>query len=48
MSTSEVARYGIAVNAICPGMIETDMVRDMTTQTNPDDPQSTLKEAGKG
>jgi NAD(P)-dependent dehydrogenase (short-subunit alcohol dehydrogenase family) len=30
------------VNAICPGMIETGMVRNMAAETNPDDPHSVL------
>ncbi len=44
----EVAKYGITVNAICPGMIDTDMVRGMAAQTNPDDPQSALKDLARG
>lgn len=44
----EVARHGITVNAICPGIIETDMVRNMAAQTNPDDPQGVLKDLARG
>lgn len=44
----EVARHGITVNAICPGVIETDMVRNMAAQTNPDDPQGVLKDLARG
>ncbi|MEE9520439.1 MAG: SDR family oxidoreductase, partial [Dehalococcoidales bacterium] len=44
----EVAKYGITVNAICPGMIDTDMVRDLAVETNPNDPQSVLKALARG
>ncbi len=44
----EVARYGITVNAICPGMIDTDMVRNMATETSPNDPRSVLKDLARG
>jgi len=44
----EVAGYGINVNAICPGMIETDMVRQMAVETNPSDPESILKQLARG
>ena len=44
----EVAKYGITVNAICPGMIDTDMVRNMAVETNPNDPQSVLKALARG
>jgi len=44
----EVAKYGITVNAICPGMIDTDMVRGMAAQTNPSDPQSVLRDLARG
>jgi len=44
----EVAEYGINVNVICPGMIETDMVRHMAVETNPEDPESILKQLARG
>ncbi len=44
----EVAREGVTVNAICPGMIDTEMVRGMAKQTNPDDPESALKNLARG
>jgi len=44
----EVAKYGITVNAICPGIIDTDMVRGMAAETNPNDPQSALKDLARG
>ena len=33
---------------ICPGMIATDMVRNMAAQTNPDDPQSVIDGLARG
>lgn len=44
----EVAKYGITVNALCPGMIDTDMVRNIAVETNPNDPQSVLKDLARG
>jgi len=44
----EVAKYGINVNAICPGMVETEMVRSMAVSTNPNDPESVLKNLSRG
>jgi NAD(P)-dependent dehydrogenase (short-subunit alcohol dehydrogenase family) len=36
----EVARDGIRVNAICPGPIETRMMRSLEEQGRPDDPEA--------
>lgn len=44
----EVAKEGITVNAICPGVIDTDMVRNMAAEINPSDPQSVLKDLVRG
>ena len=44
----EVAEYGINVNAVCPGYIETDMVRNSAAETNPNDPESTLRDLARG
>jgi len=44
----EVARYGINVNAICPGAIKTDMMKQIAAQTNPDDPESVLEQLARG
>ena len=44
----EVAKEGITVNAVCPGYIETDMVRNVAAETNPNDPQSPLKDLARG
>lgn len=40
----EFARYGINLNAICPGMIESPMVRQIPMGTNPQDPEGVLKQ----
>ena len=44
----EVVQYGINVNAICPGVIETEMVKQGAAQTNPEDPESVLKQLARG
>ena len=44
----EVAKYGITVNAICPGMIETEMVKQVAAETNPEDPESVLRQLARG
>ena len=38
-ASSDVARLGIRVNAICPGAVETRMMRSLEAQRNPADPQ---------
>jgi len=43
----EVARDGMTVNAICPGMIEADMVRTTAVETNPDRPQSAVNDLAR-
>lgn len=37
-ASSEVARQGVRVNAICPGSVETRMIRSIETMANPADP----------
>ena len=43
----EVAQYGINVNAVCPGMVETPLVKQAAAETNPEDPESVLRELAK-
>jgi NAD(P)-dependent dehydrogenase (short-subunit alcohol dehydrogenase family) len=40
VASAEVARSGIRVNAVCPGPVETRMMRSLEAQRNPDNPQS--------
>jgi len=44
----EVAKYGINVNDICPGMIETVMVKQAAAQISPKDPESVIKQLARG
>ncbi len=41
-ASADVARLGIRVNAVCPGPVETRMMRSLEQQRNPDDPQSVV------
>ena len=38
----EVARYGITVNAICPGYILTPMAEQIARESSPDNPDSVI------
>ncbi|MCC6716469.1 MAG: glucose 1-dehydrogenase [Acetobacteraceae bacterium] len=40
VASSDVARYGVRVNAICPGPVETRMMRSLEAQRNPADPEA--------
>ncbi len=40
VASAEVAHSGIRVNAVCPGPVETRMMRSLEAQRNPDNPQS--------
>lgn len=40
VASSDVARQGVRVNAICPGPVETRMMRSLEAQRSPDDPES--------
>lgn len=39
VASADVARFGIRVNAVCPGPVETRMMRSLEAQRNPSDPQ---------
>jgi NAD(P)-dependent dehydrogenase (short-subunit alcohol dehydrogenase family) len=40
VASADVARLGIRVNAICPGPVETRMMRSLEAQRNPADPEA--------
>jgi NAD(P)-dependent dehydrogenase (short-subunit alcohol dehydrogenase family) len=40
VAAGEVAKHGIRVNAVCPGPIDTRMVRDIAKQVSPNNPES--------
>jgi len=40
VASSDVAQFGVRVNAICPGPVETRMMRSLESQRNPGDPES--------
>ena len=44
----EVAQYGINVNAICPGFIETPMLIEAASDTSSKDLESTVKQLARG
>lgn len=39
VASSDVAPFGIRVNAVCPGPVETRMMRSLESQRNPNDPE---------
>lgn len=39
VASADVARHGVRVNAVCPGPVETRMMRSLESQRNPADPQ---------
>src|SRR5271166_888402 len=40
LGLTKVARFGIRVNAVCPGPVETRMMRSLEAQRNPANPQA--------
>jgi len=40
VAAAEVARDGVRINAICPGPVETRMMRSLESQRNPNDPEA--------
>jgi NAD(P)-dependent dehydrogenase (short-subunit alcohol dehydrogenase family) len=40
VASADVAARGIRVNAVCPGPVETRMMRSLESQRNPDDPEA--------
>ena len=40
VASADVARAGIRVNAVCPGPVETRMMRSLEAQRNPNDPEA--------
>jgi NAD(P)-dependent dehydrogenase (short-subunit alcohol dehydrogenase family) len=43
VASSDVAPHGIRVNAVCPGPVETRMMRSLESQRNPNDPEGVHK-----
>ena len=41
-ASADVARFGLRVNAVCPGPVETRMMRSLEQLRNPDDPESVI------
>jgi NAD(P)-dependent dehydrogenase (short-subunit alcohol dehydrogenase family) len=39
VASADVAPLGIRVNAVCPGPVETRMMRSLESQRNPNDPE---------
>jgi NAD(P)-dependent dehydrogenase (short-subunit alcohol dehydrogenase family) len=39
VASTDVAGLGVRVNAVCPGPVETRMMRSLESQRNPDDPE---------
>jgi NAD(P)-dependent dehydrogenase (short-subunit alcohol dehydrogenase family) len=40
VASTEAAGLGVRVNAVCPGPVETRMMRSLESQRNPNDPES--------
>ncbi|MGE0223719.1 MAG: glucose 1-dehydrogenase [Acetobacteraceae bacterium] len=48
VAAAELAAQGIRVNAVCPGPVETRMMRSLEAQRNPDDPEAVHKVMAAG
>ena len=48
VAAGEVGAHGIRVNAICPGPIDTRMVRDIAKQVSPNNPESVAERYAAG
>ena len=42
VASTDVAGYGVRVNAVCPGPVETRMMRSLEEQRNPEDPAAVV------
>lgn len=43
VAATDVARYGIRVNAVCPGPVDTRMMRALEAQRNPANPEAVVE-----
>jgi NAD(P)-dependent dehydrogenase (short-subunit alcohol dehydrogenase family) len=43
VASTDVAGLGVRVNAVCPGPVETRMMRSLESQRNPDEPEAAHK-----
>jgi NAD(P)-dependent dehydrogenase (short-subunit alcohol dehydrogenase family) len=43
VASADVAGLGVRVNAVCPGPVETRMMRSLEAQRRPDDPQAAYR-----
>jgi len=48
VAATDVAALGVRVNAVCPGPVETRMMRSLESQRNPNDPEATHKAYSAG
>jgi NAD(P)-dependent dehydrogenase (short-subunit alcohol dehydrogenase family) len=48
VASSDVAGLGVRVNAVCPGPVETRMMRSLEAQRNPADPEAVHKASSAG